>query len=35
VSSQSSYFNGQALVVDGGLSGSHPVTRQLTGQTAV
>jgi len=34
-SAQASYVNGQALVVDGGLSSSHPVTRQLTGQTAV
>jgi len=34
-SSQSSYVNGQAIAVDGGLSSSHPVTRQLTGQTAV
>ena len=29
------YVNGQAIAVDGGLSSSHPVTRQLTGQTAV
>ena len=34
-SAQSSYVNGQALAVDGGLSSSHPVTRQLPGQTAV
>jgi NAD(P)-dependent dehydrogenase (short-subunit alcohol dehydrogenase family) len=34
-SAQSSYVNGQAIAVDGGLSSSHPVTRQRTGQTAV
>ncbi len=34
-SDQSSYINGQAIAVDGGLSSSHPVTRQLPGQTAV
>jgi NAD(P)-dependent dehydrogenase (short-subunit alcohol dehydrogenase family) len=34
-SDQSSYVNGQAIAVDGGLSSSHPVTRQLMGQTAV
>lgn len=34
-SAQSSYVNGQAIAVDGGLSSSHPVTRQLMGQTAV
>jgi NAD(P)-dependent dehydrogenase (short-subunit alcohol dehydrogenase family) len=34
-SSEASYVNGQAIVVDGGLSSSHPVTRQRTGQTAV
>jgi NAD(P)-dependent dehydrogenase (short-subunit alcohol dehydrogenase family) len=33
-SDQASYVNGQAIAVDGGLSSSHPVTRQLTGQTA-
>lgn len=32
---QSSYVNGQAIAVDGGLSSSHPVTRQLPGVTAV
>ena len=34
-SEQASYVNGQAIAVDGGLSSSHPVTRQLPGQTAV
>ena len=34
-SDQASYVNGQAIAVDGGLSSSHPVTRQLTGHTAV
>ena len=34
-SAQSGYVNGQAIAVDGGLSSSHPVTRQLPGQTAV
>lgn len=34
-SDQSSYVNGQAIAVDGGLSSSHPVTRQLAGKTAV
>jgi NAD(P)-dependent dehydrogenase (short-subunit alcohol dehydrogenase family) len=34
VSDQASYVNGQAIAVDGGLSASHPVTRQLLGQTS-
>jgi NAD(P)-dependent dehydrogenase (short-subunit alcohol dehydrogenase family) len=34
-SDDASYINGQAIAVDGGLSSSHPVTRQLPGQTAV
>jgi len=34
-SDQSSYVNGQVIAVDGGLSSSHPVTRQMTGKTAV
>lgn len=34
-SDEASYVNGQAIAVDGGLSSSHPVTRQLTGKTAV
>ena len=33
-SDASSYVNGQAIAVDGGLSSSHPVTRQETGKTA-
>jgi NAD(P)-dependent dehydrogenase (short-subunit alcohol dehydrogenase family) len=32
---ESSYVNGQAIAVDGGLSSSHPVTRQVFGKTAV
>ncbi|MBX9881102.1 MAG: SDR family oxidoreductase [Sphingomonas sp.] len=34
-SPEASYVNGQALAVDGGLSSSHPVTRQEFGKTAV
>ncbi len=33
-SDRASYINGQAIVVDGGLSSSHPVNRQIFGQTA-
>jgi len=33
-SDDASYVNGQAWVVDGGLSTSHPVTRQIFGKTA-
>lgn len=33
-SNEASYVNGQAIAVDGGLSSSHPVTRQETGKTA-
>ncbi len=34
-SDEASYVNGQAIAVDGGLSSSHPVTRQSMGKTAV
>jgi NAD(P)-dependent dehydrogenase (short-subunit alcohol dehydrogenase family) len=34
-SDDASYINGQAIAVDGGLSSSHPVTRQEYGKTAV
>ena len=33
-SAESSYVNGHALVVDGGLSSSHPFTKQDYGRTA-
>lgn len=33
-SDDASYVNGQAITVDGGLSSSHPVTRQVTGKTS-
>lgn len=33
-SDEASYVNGQSIAVDGGLSSSHPVTRQETGKTA-
>ncbi|QIG80546.1 SDR family NAD(P)-dependent oxidoreductase [Stakelama tenebrarum] len=33
-SSDASYVNGQAIAVDGGLSSSHPVTRQEFGRTS-
>ncbi|KAK0329069.1 hypothetical protein LTR94_038257, partial [Friedmanniomyces endolithicus] len=34
-SGEASYVNGQAWAVDGGLSSSHPFTRQDYGRTAV
>lgn len=34
-SEDASYVNGQAIAVDGGLSSSHPVTKQEYGRTAV
>ena len=34
-SDEASYINGQAIAVDGGLSSSHPVTKQEYGRTAV
>ena len=35
LSDDASFVTGTTLAVDGGLSSSHPVTRQLPGQTAV
>ena len=34
-SDDSSYVNGHALVVDGGLSSSHPFNNQSYGRTAI
>jgi NAD(P)-dependent dehydrogenase (short-subunit alcohol dehydrogenase family) len=34
-SSEASYINGHALIIDGGLSSSHPINRQEIGKTAV
>lgn len=34
-SEEASYVNGQAIAVDGGLSSSHPVTKQVYGKVAV
>ena len=34
-SDEASYVNGHALVVDGGLSSSHPVNLQVYGRTAI